>query len=94
MAVVGMEDVRSSLPTIVAGFRERPYGHAVHFGPHRRDEAVVMSSAEYARLTAAARQVEELERLGVLRLVRERLDDGRFSEGTVDDLFTAAETAQ
>jgi hypothetical protein len=94
MAVEGMEDVRSSLPRILAGFREHPYGQAVHFGRHRRDEAVLLSSAEYARLTNAARQVEELERRGALRLVRERLDDGRFSEGTVDDLFAAADTGE
>lgn len=94
MSVEGMEDVRSSLPAIVADFRENPHGHAVHFGPHRRDEAVIVSSAEYARLTSAARQVEELERLGALGLVRERLDDARFTDGTVDDLFAAAYAAQ
>ncbi len=94
MSVQGMEDVRSSLPAILARFRQQPYGHTVHFGRHRRDEAVVLSAAEYARLSAAARQVEELERLGALQLVRERLDDGRFSEGTVDELFTAADATE
>lgn len=94
MGVEGMEDVRASLPAIVAGFRAEPYGKTVHFGPHRRDEAVLMSTAEYARLVAAARQVEELERLGAMRLVRERLDDDRFSEGTVDDLFAAADAVR
>jgi hypothetical protein len=91
VGVEGMEDVRSSLPRIVAGFREQPYGHVVHFGAHRRDEAVVMSSAEYARLTAAVHQLEELERLGALQLARQRLADDRFSEGTVDELFAAAD---
>lgn len=33
---------------------------------------------------------EELERLGTIAMVRDRLADGRFSEGTVDDLFAAA----
>lgn len=93
MRIEGMEEVRSSLPTIVAELRERPFGQVVHFGRQRRDEAVVLSSAEYARLAAAARQLEELERLGALRLASERLDDGRFSEGTVDELFAAADTA-
>lgn len=91
MAVEGMEKVRASLPAIVDGFQADPHGEAVHFGRHRRDEAVLMSSAEYERLVAAARQVEELERLGAIRLVRARLADGRFSEGTVDDLFAAAD---
>jgi hypothetical protein len=92
MAVQGVEDVRSALPTILAQLREHPYGHVVRFGRHRRDEAVLLSSAEYTRLAAAARQLEELERLGALALVRERIADGRFSEGTVDDLFTAVDT--
>lgn len=95
MGVEGMETVRSSLPSILEGFRERPYGHVVHFGRHRRDEAVVISTAEYERLAAAERQLEELERLGALRLVRDRLRDGRFTDGSVDELFAAADaTAQ
>ena len=92
MAVEGMESVRSSLPSIVEGFLDDPYGAAVHFGRHRRDEAVVVSAAEYERLLAARRHLDELERLGAVRLVRERLDDERFTEGTVDDLFAAADT--
>lgn len=91
MEVRGMEDVRASLPSIVAELRSNPYGAAVRFGPHRRDEAVVVSVAEYERLLAAAAQLEDLERLGAIRLVRERLADGRFIEGTVDELFAAAD---
>jgi hypothetical protein len=94
MSVEGMETVRSSLPSILEGFRERPFGHAVHFGRHRRDEAVVMSTAEYNRLIAAERHLDELERLGAVRLVRDRLRDGRFTEGTVDELFAAADPSQ
>jgi hypothetical protein len=33
----------------------------------------------------------ELERLGALSLVRDRVEDGRFSDGTVDELFAAAD---
>lgn len=91
MAIEGMEHVRTSLPAILARFRSDPYGHVVHFGRHRRDEAVVMSAAAYERLQAAAGQLDELDRLGAVQLVRERLAAGRFSEGTVDDLFAAAD---
>lgn len=91
MGAEGMETVRSSLPSILESFRDRPYGSAVHFGRHRRDEAVVMSTAEYERLAAAERHLEELERLGALRLVRDRLRDRRFTEGSLDELFAAAD---
>jgi hypothetical protein len=37
------------------------------------------------------RELEELERLGALAMVRGRLADNRFSEGTVDDLFAAVD---
>ena len=40
---------------------------------------------------AAVRELEELERLGALALVRDRLADSRFSQGTVDDLFAAVD---
>jgi hypothetical protein len=86
-----METVRSSLPSILDAFAEHPHGQAVHFGRHRRYEAFVLSTAEYARLRAAARQLDELERLGATQLVRDRLADDRFTEGTVDELFTAAD---
>lgn len=93
MAVEKMETVRSSLPSILDGFAKHPHD-PVHFGRHRRDEAVVLSTAEYDRLRAAERQVEELERLGALKLVRDRLDDGRFTEGSVDELFAAADALE
>lgn len=86
-----METVRSSLPSILDGFADQPNSDPVHFGRHRRDEAVVLSTAEYDRLRAADRQLDELERLGAVQLVRDRLDDGRFTEGTVDELFAAAD---
>jgi hypothetical protein len=76
------------------GFTDQSHDGAVHFGRHRRDEAVVLSTAEYNRLRAADRQVDELERLGALQLVRDRLDDGRFTEGTVDELFAAADALE
>jgi PHD/YefM family antitoxin component YafN of YafNO toxin-antitoxin module len=91
MEVRGMEDVRASLPSIVAELREHPYQAAVRFGPHRREEAVVLSAAEYERLLAAAAQLEDLERLGAIQLVRERLARGRSVEGSVDELFVAAD---
>lgn len=34
-------------------------------------------------------EMEELERLGAVVMVRGRLADDRFFEGTVDDLFAA-----
>jgi PHD/YefM family antitoxin component YafN of YafNO toxin-antitoxin module len=88
--IQGMEDVRSKLPSIVERLNATP-GQAVHFGRHRRDEAVITSAAEYDRLTAAAAHLEELERLGAVSLVSDRLADGRFLEGTVDELFAAAD---
>jgi hypothetical protein len=88
--VQGMEDVRSKLPGIVDSLNAKP-GQAVHFGRHRRDEAVITSAVEYERLLAAAAHLEELERLGAISLVADRLADGRFIEGTVDDLFAAAD---
>lgn len=94
MAVEGMETVRSTLPSILDDFREQPYGSAIHFGRHRRDEAVVVSAAEYDRLLAAERHLDELERLGALRLVRDRIRDARFTEGTVDELFAAADAVR
>lgn len=94
MAVEKMETVRSSLPSILDNFAEHPHSGAVHFGRHRRDEAVVLSTAEYERLRAADRQVEELERLGAIQLVRDRLDDDRFTDGTVDELFAAADALE
>lgn len=87
--VKGMEEVRSSLPSILATLRSTPEAEPVHFGSHRRDEAVLLSRQRYEQQSAAVRELEELERLGALQLVRDRLDDGRFSEGTVDDLFDA-----
>lgn len=93
MPTQGVEEVRSSLASILATFREDPASPAVHFGRHRRDEAVVVSLHEYRRLVAAAEQVEEIERLGAIRLATERLAEGGYSEGTVDDLFAAADTA-
>lgn len=88
-----METVRSSLPSILDGFATHPHGRVVHFGRHRRDEAVVVSAAEYGRLRAAARQVEELERLGAMQLAGDRLADGHFTDGTVEELFAAADAA-
>jgi PHD/YefM family antitoxin component YafN of YafNO toxin-antitoxin module len=89
--VKGMEDVRASLPSILATFRETPDAEPVHFGSHRRDEAVLLSRSRYERQIAAERELEELERLGAIALVHDRLADGRFSEGTVDDLFEAVD---
>lgn len=86
-----METVRASLPSILDRYATDPHGDPVHFGRHRRDEAVVLSTVEYDRLRAAAGQLAELERLGAVALVRDRLGDGRFTEGTVDELFAAAD---
>ena len=88
--VKGMEEVGSSLPTILATLRNTPQAEPVHFGSHRRDEAVMLSRERYEQQEAAVRQLEELERLGAVAMVRDRLADDRFSEGTVDDLFAAA----
>jgi PHD/YefM family antitoxin component YafN of YafNO toxin-antitoxin module len=85
--VKGMEEIRSSLPSILATLRRTPEAEPVHFGSHRRDEAVLLSRERYEQQSAAVRELEELERLGALQLVRDRLGDGRFSEGTVDELF-------
>lgn len=89
--VKGMEEVRSSLPTILATLRNTPQAEPVHFGSHRRDEAVLLSRERYEQQQAAVRQLEELERLGAVAIVRDRLADGRFSQGTVDDLFGAVD---
>ena len=89
--VKGMEEVRSSLPTILATLRNTPEAEPVHFGSHRRDEAVLLSRERYEQQEAAVRQLEELERLGAVATVHDRLADGRFSEGTVDDLFAAVD---
>lgn len=89
--VKGMEDVRASLPSIVAAFRDTPDAEPVHFGSHRRDEAVLLSKTRYERQLAAERELEELERLGAVAMVRDRLADERFSEGTVDELFAAVD---
>jgi PHD/YefM family antitoxin component YafN of YafNO toxin-antitoxin module len=86
-----MEEVRSTLPSILATLRRTPEAEPVHFGSHRRDEAVLMSRQRYERQVAATRELEELERLGALAMVRERMADGRFSEGTVEDLFAAVD---
>ncbi len=93
MAVQGMEDVRSSLAAIMEKLQDDPDA-VVRFGRHRREEAVVLSSARYAQLVAAARHTEELERLGAMQVVRDRLEDGRFTEGTVEDLFAAADASR
>lgn len=90
MSVEGMEDVRESLSTYVQELTSHKRD-AVHFGRHRRDEVVMIATDEYRRLTAAARHAEELERLGAVQLVRDRIKDGRYTEGTVDDLFAAAD---
>lgn len=94
--VKGMEEVRSSLPSILATLRRTPGAEPVHFGSHRRDEAVLLSRERYEQQAAAVRELEELERLGAVGLVRARLadgrfSDGRFSEGTVEDLFDAVD---
>ena len=89
--VKGMEEVRSSLPTILATLRRTPQAEPVHFGSHRRDEAVLLSRERYEQQEAAVRQLDELERLGAVALVRDRLRDDRFSEGTVDELFAAVD---
>ena len=89
--VKGREEVRSTLPSILATLRRTPEAEPVHFGSHRRDEAVLMSRQRYERQVAATRELEELERLGALAMVRERMADGRFSEGTVEDLFAAVD---
>ena len=89
--VKGMEEVRSTLPSILATLRSEPQTDPVHFGSHRRDEAVLLSRERYEQQEAAVRQLEELERLGALAMVRDRLADHRFSEGTVDDLFAAVD---
>jgi len=89
--VKGMEEVRSSLPTILATLRNNSKAEPVHFGSHRRDEAVLLSRERYEQQEAAVRQLEELERLGAVAIVRDRLANDRFSEGTVDDLFAAVD---
>jgi len=89
--VKGMEEIRSSLPSILATLRSTPQAEPVHFGSHRRDEAVLLSRERYEQQEAAVRQLEELERLGAVAMVRDRLADDRFSEGTVDELFAAVD---
>ncbi len=89
--VKGMEEIRSSLPSILATLRRAPQSEPVHFGSHRRDEAVLMSRERYDQQIAAARELEELERIGALALTRDRLATARFSEGTVDGLFDAVD---
>ncbi|MEX0705771.1 MAG: hypothetical protein WD041_04065 [Nitriliruptoraceae bacterium] len=89
--VKGMEEIRSALPSILAALRSSPGAEPVHFGSHRRDEAVLLSRERYEQQAAAVRELEELERLGAVALVRDRLADRRFSEGTVDDLFAAVD---
>ncbi len=89
--VKGMEEIRSTLPSILATLRRAPQTDPVHFGSHRRDEAVLLSRERYEQQEAAVRQLEDLERLGALAMVRDRLADGRYSEGTVDDLFAAVD---
>ncbi len=93
VGIQGIEDVRSHLPKIVASLRENPH-QALRFGRHRRDEAVLTSAVEYDRLEAAASRIEELERTGAIAVVSDRLADGRFSEGTVDDLFAAVDAIE
>lgn len=89
--VKGMEEIRSTLPSILATLRSTPGAEPVHFGSHRRDEAVLLSRERYEQQAAAVRELAELERLGAVAMVRDRFSDGRFSEGTVDDLFDAVE---
>jgi PHD/YefM family antitoxin component YafN of YafNO toxin-antitoxin module len=89
--VKGMEEVRSSPPSILAALRSAPHSGPLHFGSHRRDEAVLLSRERYEQQQAAVRELEELERLGALAMVRDRLADDRFTEGTVDDLFEAVD---
>ena len=89
--VKGMEEVRSSLPTILATLRRTPQAEPVHFGSHRRDEAVLLSRERYEQQEAAVRQLDELERLGAVAMVRDRLRNDQFSEGTVDELFAAVD---
>jgi PHD/YefM family antitoxin component YafN of YafNO toxin-antitoxin module len=89
--VKSTDEVRSSLPSILATLRRTPEAAPVHFGSHRRDEAVLLSRERYEQQSAAVRELEELERLGALEMVRDRLGDGRFSEGTVDDLLDAVD---
>jgi len=75
--VKSTDEVRSSLPSILATLRRNPEAEAWHCGSHRHDE----------QQSAAVPELEELERLGAQQMVRHRLADARFSEGTVDDLF-------
>lgn len=89
--VKGMEEIRSTLPSILATMRTSPQAEPVHFGSHRRDEAVLLSRERYEQQVAAVRELAELERLGAIAMVRDRLSDGGFSEGTVDDLFDAVD---
>jgi PHD/YefM family antitoxin component YafN of YafNO toxin-antitoxin module len=71
--------------------RTAPQSEPVHFGSHRRDEAVLLSRERYEQQEAAVRELEGFERLGALAMVRARLADDRFSEGTVDDLLAAVD---
>lgn len=87
----GREEVRSSLPSILATLRSTPEAEPVHFGSRRRHEAVLLSRERYEQQAAAVRELEELDRFGALEVVRGRHADGRFSEGTVADLFDAVD---
>ena len=89
--VKGMEEIRSSLPSILATLRRPPQAEPVHFGSHRRDEAVLLSRERYEQQEAAVRHLEELERLGAVAMVRDRLADDRFSDGTVDEFFATVD---
>ncbi len=90
--VKGMEEVRSSLPSILATLRRTPEAEPVHFGSHRRDEAVLLSRDLYEQQAGAVRELEELERLGAAAaLVQDRLTNDQFSEDTVDELFATVD---
>jgi PHD/YefM family antitoxin component YafN of YafNO toxin-antitoxin module len=60
-----------------AQLRSEPQTDPVHIGSHRCDEAVLLSRERYEQQAAAMWEMEELERLGAVVMVRGRLaDDG------------------